>query len=58
MVSLQCNSQSCDLFLEVTCGILEVISQCNKFGVELTMSCKSDGGLAKTFLSLACVCTD
>ena len=53
MVSLQCNSYLCDLFSEVTLGILEVLSQCSKSGMGLTMSCKSDRGLAKTFLSLA-----
>ena len=52
-VGLQCNFYLCDLFSEVTKGILEVLSLCSKSEVGLTMSCKSEGGLAKTFLSLA-----
>ena len=46
MVSFQCSFYLCNLFPEVTQGILEVLSLCNKSGVGLTISCKSDSGFA------------
>ena len=47
MVRFQCSFYLCDLFPEVTQGILEVLSLCSKSGVGLTKSCKSDGGFVK-----------
>ena len=44
MVSVQSSVCSCNLLVEVTQGILEVLSLYNKSAVGLTMSCKSDGG--------------
>ena len=55
MVRFQCSFYLCDLFLEVTYGILEVLSLCSKSGVGLTTSCKSDSGFVE--LLPAGICT-
>ena len=54
MVRFRCSFYLCDLFPEVTYGILEVLSLCSRSGVGLTMSCKSDSGFVKSLPAGMC----